>query len=170
VRSEPARNRVPMRAGAMAVEDSRLEGLENQTDYPWFKDRYRMFPAVFEGRGRGRIIDLSGGFGCAAFPIKEQYRAMSLVTFEHLSHLEQFLKQTRRILFPDGVIGGKFAPLRALRPLEARALSYCYLLMPRLRLLPAAWASQAIPRFQRGGRKGQKNLEDCPQMSNDIRL
>lgn len=58
---------------AVDIEESRLEGIEGLDDYPWFKERHRVFPAVFENRGHKRIIDLSAGVGCVALRVKEQY-------------------------------------------------------------------------------------------------
>jgi len=136
------------KADAIEVEESRLEGLEDLSDYPWFKERHRVFPAVFENRNHERIIDLSAGVGCAAIRVKEQYNdsivcnditptclkvldrlgletvsfsldepespfpfadssfdcVISLVTIEHLTHVDHFLKETHRILAPGGFL------------------------------------------------------------------
>jgi SAM-dependent methyltransferase len=136
----------PVRADAIEVEESRLVGIEDLGDYPWFKERHRIFPAVFEDRGHKRIIDLSAGVGCAAIRIKEQYNpdivcnditptclkvlrksglntvsfsidepdapfpyedgsfdcVISMVTIEHLTNVDHFLKETYRILEPGG--------------------------------------------------------------------
>jgi SAM-dependent methyltransferase len=64
-----------MRADAIEVEEARLVGIESLDDYPWFKERHRVFPAVFEGRDHKRIIDLSAGVGCSAIRVKELYGA-----------------------------------------------------------------------------------------------
>jgi SAM-dependent methyltransferase len=137
-----------MRADAIEVEESRLEGLDDLSDYPWFKERHRVFPAVFEDRDHKKIIDLSAGVGCAAVRVRDQYNpdivcnditptclkllrksglntvsfslddpdtpfpfadgsfdcAISLVTIEHLTHVEHFLSETRRILAPGGYL------------------------------------------------------------------
>lgn len=63
----------PMRSDAIEVEEGRLEGIESLEDYPWFKERHRVFPAVFENRDHHKIIDLSAGVGCAAIRVKELY-------------------------------------------------------------------------------------------------
>lgn len=62
-----------MRSDAIELEERRLQGIENLNDYPWLKERHRVFPAIFEQRGHERIIDLSAGVGCAALRVKEQY-------------------------------------------------------------------------------------------------
>jgi len=135
-----------VRADAIEVEESRLAGLEDLSEYRWFKERHRVFPAVFENRDHKRIIDLSAGVGCAAVRVRDQYNpdiicnditptclkllrrsglntvsfslddpetpfpfpdgafdcAISLVTIEHLTHVEHFVKETSRILEPGG--------------------------------------------------------------------
>jgi SAM-dependent methyltransferase len=137
-----------MRTDAIEVEEGRLEGIETLDDYPWFKERHRVFPAVFEDREHKEIIDLSAGVGCAAIRVKEQYNeditcnditptclkvlrklglntisfslddpgtpfplpdasfdcVISLVTIEHLTHVDHFLKETHRILAPGGFL------------------------------------------------------------------
>lgn len=60
---------------AVEIEEGRLKGIEKIEDYPWFKERHRVFPAVFENRGHKKIIDLSAGVGCAARRIKDLYGA-----------------------------------------------------------------------------------------------
>lgn len=62
-----------MRADAIEIEERRLEGIEDIRDYRWFKERHRIFPAVFEDRHHKKIIDLSAGVGCAARRIRDQY-------------------------------------------------------------------------------------------------
>jgi len=62
-----------MRSDAIDVEERRLEGIEDLEQYPWFKERHRVFPAVFEDRDHKSIIDLSAGVGCSAIRIKEHY-------------------------------------------------------------------------------------------------
>lgn len=64
-----------MRTDSIDIEERRLTGIEKLDDYPWFKERHRVFPAVFEHRNHKRIIDLSAGVGCAAYRIKKYYRA-----------------------------------------------------------------------------------------------
>ncbi len=137
-----------MRSDAIAVEERRLEGIEELADYPWFKERHRIFPAVFENRSHERIIDLSAGVGCAAIRVKEQYNdgiicnditptclkvlrklglntvsfslddpgspfpfpdasfdcVISMVTIEHLTNVDHFLKEAYRILAPGGYL------------------------------------------------------------------
>lgn len=69
-----------MRTDAIEVEERRLEGVEHLEDYPWFKERHRVFPAVFENRQHQRIIDLSAGVGCSAVRIKEKYNSDIICT------------------------------------------------------------------------------------------
>lgn len=64
-----------MRSEAIEVEERRLRGIDDLDHYPWFKERHRVFPAVFEDRKHRRIIDLSAGVGCSAVRIKNQYDA-----------------------------------------------------------------------------------------------
>lgn len=58
---------------AVRWEEDRLRGIEGLDDYPWFKERHRVFPAVFEERGHRRVLDLSAGVGCAARRIRDAY-------------------------------------------------------------------------------------------------
>lgn len=62
-----------MRTDAIDVEEGRLQGIGGLDDYPWFKERHRVFPAVFEDRQHKKIIDLSAGVGCSAIRVKELY-------------------------------------------------------------------------------------------------
>lgn len=64
-----------MRKDAIIIEETRLRGIKSIEDYPWFKERHRVFPAIFEGRMHKKVIDLSAGVGCVARRIKEQYGA-----------------------------------------------------------------------------------------------
>jgi hypothetical protein len=64
-----------MRNDAIQLEEGRLRGIEKLEDYPWFKDRHRVFPAVFEDRQHKRILDTSAGVGCAAQKIRDNYQA-----------------------------------------------------------------------------------------------
>lgn len=63
-----------MRNDAIELEESRLSGIEKIEDYPWFKDRHRVFPSVFENRQHKRILDSSAGVGCTAKRIKDNYQ------------------------------------------------------------------------------------------------
>lgn len=51
-----------MRKDALSLEAQRLAGLDLD-NYPWFHERHRVFPAVFEGRGHRRILDVASGMG-----------------------------------------------------------------------------------------------------------
>lgn len=54
-----------MRKDALSLEASRLAELDLDT-YPWFHERHRVFPAVFEGRSHRRILDVASGMGVLA--------------------------------------------------------------------------------------------------------
>jgi SAM-dependent methyltransferase len=58
---------------AVRREEDRLRGIEGIEDYPWFKERHRIFPAVFEDRDHRSVLDLSAGVGCAARLIRDAY-------------------------------------------------------------------------------------------------
>jgi SAM-dependent methyltransferase len=58
---------------AIEWEEERLRGITGLEEYPWIKERHRVFPAVFENRGHGRVLDLSAGVGCAARRIRDAY-------------------------------------------------------------------------------------------------
>jgi SAM-dependent methyltransferase len=62
-----------MRKDAIRVEEERLDGVRSIEDYPSFHERHRIFPAVFGGRGHGRILDVASGVGCAARRIRDGY-------------------------------------------------------------------------------------------------
>jgi len=64
-----------MRKDAIQLEETRMHGIDDLKDYPWFKERHRVFPAVFENRQHKRIIDTSAGMGCAAQRIRDNYPA-----------------------------------------------------------------------------------------------
>ncbi len=64
-----------MRDDAVQLEESRLQGIDELEQYPWFKDRHRVFPAVFENRQHKRVLDISAGVGCAAQNIRQHYPA-----------------------------------------------------------------------------------------------
>lgn len=64
-----------MRTDAIGVEEGRLQGIESLDDYPWLKERHRVFPDIFEQRCHQRIIDLSAGVGCAAKRVSDGYDA-----------------------------------------------------------------------------------------------
>lgn len=64
-----------MRKDAIELEESRLHGIEKIEDYPWFKDRHRVFPQIFEDRGHRRVIDTSAGVGCVGKRIQQGYPA-----------------------------------------------------------------------------------------------
>ncbi len=142
-----------MREDAVELEESRLGGIEKIEDYQGnlklgFKERHRIFPAIFENRQHRRILDVAAGVGCAAKRIRDNYQAdlmcsdvsptclrilnklriptvsfdidddkgafpfadgqfdavISLVTIEHLIHVDHFVKEIHRILCNDGYL------------------------------------------------------------------
>ncbi|NLT41882.1 MAG: class I SAM-dependent methyltransferase [Anaerolineae bacterium] len=64
-----------MRKDSVVLEEGRLGDVGSLDDYPWFKERHRVFPAVFEGRNHRRILDVAAGAGCAAQRIHNGYPA-----------------------------------------------------------------------------------------------
>jgi SAM-dependent methyltransferase len=64
-----------MRNDAIELEETRLCEVNDIQDYPWFYDRHRVFPAVFEDRQHKKILDTSAGVGCAAQSIRDNYAA-----------------------------------------------------------------------------------------------
>lgn len=64
-----------MREDSVALEEERLRGIEAVDDYPTVHERHRIFPALFEDRQHGRILDVAAGVGCAAKRIHDAYPA-----------------------------------------------------------------------------------------------
>ena len=62
-----------MRKDAITLEESRLYGIEDVSEYQSFHERHRVFPAIFENRQHKKIIDLAAGVGCVAKRIHEDY-------------------------------------------------------------------------------------------------
>ena len=137
-----------MKQDAIELEEGRLQGVEDLSDYRIFKERHRVFPAVFERRQHCRILDMAAGVGCAAERIHAHYPAdlvcndisptclkvlgklglqtvsfdlddpetpypfpggdfdavISLVTIEHIFHVEHLLQETYRILKDGGYL------------------------------------------------------------------
>lgn len=61
-----------MRVDAQPLENERLRGLELE-NYPWYHERHRIFPQIFENGKYKRVIDISAGIGIVAKRIKELY-------------------------------------------------------------------------------------------------
>jgi SAM-dependent methyltransferase len=142
-----------MREDAVDLEESRLHGIDDIREYQedvklGFKERHRVFPAIFENRQHKRILDIAAGVGCAAQRIRDNYPAelvcsdisptclrilnklqiptisfdiddnetsfpfaddhfdavISLVTIEHLIHVDHFVREIHRILCNDGYL------------------------------------------------------------------
>jgi SAM-dependent methyltransferase len=64
-----------MRNDAITLEEGRLGGLNDISEYAWVYERHRVFPAIFENRCHKKIIDLSAGVGCVAQRIRDNYQA-----------------------------------------------------------------------------------------------
>ncbi len=66
-----------MRQDAVKIEDGRLEGLDLE-NYPWFHERHRIFPKVFEEGKYRRILDIAAGVGVVAKRIQDNYPCFML--------------------------------------------------------------------------------------------
>ncbi len=64
-----------MRKDAIKLEESRVEGGGPSQNFPPFKERHRVFPAVFEGRNHRKILDLAAGIGYVTQRLLDQYPA-----------------------------------------------------------------------------------------------
>ncbi len=64
-----------MRNDPIKLEERRLSNINDIKEYPWFKERHRVFPSVFENRQHKRIFDTSAGVGCTAQRIMNNYQA-----------------------------------------------------------------------------------------------
>jgi hypothetical protein len=64
-----------MRKDAVTLEEGRLGGLNDISNYAWVYERHRVFPAIFEDRCHKKIIDLSPGVGYVARRIRHNYQA-----------------------------------------------------------------------------------------------
>ncbi len=64
-----------MREFSMKQEETRLNENETLMVYPEFKERHRVFPAIFEQRQHKNILDSSAGIGYAAQRIRDGYSA-----------------------------------------------------------------------------------------------
>ncbi len=63
-----------MRTDAKSLEDGRLTGLDIES-YPWYHERHRIFPQIFEKGRYKNIIDISAGIGIVARQINDNYEA-----------------------------------------------------------------------------------------------
>uniref|UniRef100_A0A832G7H4 Class I SAM-dependent methyltransferase n=1 Tax=Ignavibacterium album TaxID=591197 RepID=A0A832G7H4_9BACT len=61
-----------MRVDAQPLENDRLRGLELE-NYPWYHERHRIFPEIFEEGKYKYVIDISAGIGIVAKRVKELY-------------------------------------------------------------------------------------------------
>lgn len=63
-----------MRKDNIKLEESRVAEL-GLVDYPPFKERHRVFPAIFEGRNHHKILDLAAGIGYVTQKLLDHYPA-----------------------------------------------------------------------------------------------
>lgn len=61
-----------MRNDAQPLEDGRLTGYDIES-YPWYHERHRIFPQIFEKGRYKKIIDISAGIGIVAKQIRDEY-------------------------------------------------------------------------------------------------
>ena len=64
-----------MRKDSIRLEESRVHDGQASSEFPPFKERHRIFPAVFEGRNHKRILDLAAGIGYVTQRLLDQYPA-----------------------------------------------------------------------------------------------
>jgi len=62
-----------MRADSIALEEKRLEKVNDITDYQQVHERHRIFPEAFGNRNHKLVLDISAGVGVVASRIKEKY-------------------------------------------------------------------------------------------------
>ncbi|MBI5351461.1 MAG: class I SAM-dependent methyltransferase [Chloroflexi bacterium] len=63
-----------MRKDSIKLEESRVAD-SGLVDYPPFKERHRVFPAVFESRNHRKILDLAAGIGYVTQRLLDHYPA-----------------------------------------------------------------------------------------------
>jgi ubiquinone/menaquinone biosynthesis C-methylase UbiE len=66
-----------MRQDAIKIEDARLEGIDLE-NYPWFNERHRIFPQIFEPGRYKTIFDVAAGIGVVASRIAKSYPCFML--------------------------------------------------------------------------------------------
>ncbi|KAA0209577.1 hypothetical protein EDM80_14640 [bacterium] len=64
-----------MRKDAITIEESRVADEQASLAFPPFKERHRVFPAIFENRNHKKILDLAAGVGYVTQRVLEQYPA-----------------------------------------------------------------------------------------------
>jgi 2-polyprenyl-3-methyl-5-hydroxy-6-metoxy-1,4-benzoquinol methylase len=60
---------------AVNLEETRLDEINDVSDYHMIHERHRIFPVVFENRNHKSILDISAGVGIVADRIKSKYPA-----------------------------------------------------------------------------------------------
>jgi 2-polyprenyl-3-methyl-5-hydroxy-6-metoxy-1,4-benzoquinol methylase len=64
-----------MRKDAITIEETRVADGQDDRNFPPFKERHRVFPAIFENRNHKKILDLAAGVGYVTKRVVEQYPA-----------------------------------------------------------------------------------------------
>lgn len=64
-----------MRKDAITIEETRVADGMDEQNFPPFKERHRVFPAIFENRNHKKILDLAAGVGYVTQRLVEQYPA-----------------------------------------------------------------------------------------------
>lgn len=64
-----------MRKDAINIEEARVADEELSLNFPPFKERHRVFPAVFENRNHKKVLDLAAGIGYVTQRLVESYPA-----------------------------------------------------------------------------------------------
>lgn len=64
-----------MRKDCVQLEEGRVGGQAHHQGFPQFKERHRIFPAVFEDRRHRVILDLAAGVGYVTRRVLEKYPA-----------------------------------------------------------------------------------------------
>jgi ubiquinone/menaquinone biosynthesis C-methylase UbiE len=62
-----------MRKDAIEIEEARVGGIHELNNYKNFRERYRIFPDVFENRKHKTILDVAAGVGVVGKRIKDHY-------------------------------------------------------------------------------------------------
>jgi len=66
-----------MREDAISIEDGRLTGL-NLDNYPWYHERHRIFPGIFEKGRYDKVLDVAAGVGVVAKRVQDNYPCFML--------------------------------------------------------------------------------------------
>ena len=100
-----------MRADAINIEDGRLEGLD-LNNYPWFHERHRLFPEIFEKGKYKKILDIAAGVGVVGKRIHEKYPCYMLcndISTESIKSLKSSKLNTISFDLDDSKVSFPFA-------------------------------------------------------------